>query len=83
MHPDLHTDLDNLDSVENNLRHSAKGSLDAYDVAFSLTEAEIISLEAGLRMDGIPAPTLWDLEIEVFHSSPIQTHKNKDVREPR
>ena len=36
MHPDLHTDLDNLDSVENNLRHSAKGSLDAYDVTFSL-----------------------------------------------
>ena len=35
MHPDLHTDLDNLDSVENNLRHSAKGSLDAYDVTFS------------------------------------------------
>ena len=25
MHPDLHTDLDNLDSLENNLRHSAKG----------------------------------------------------------
>ena len=37
MHPDLHTDLDNLDSVEDNLRHSAKGSLDAYDVTFSLT----------------------------------------------
>ena len=33
MHPDLHTDLDNLDSVENNLRHSAKGSLDAYDLS--------------------------------------------------
>ena len=40
MHPDLHTDLDNLDSVENNLRHSAKGSNDAYDVAFSLTGCE-------------------------------------------
>ena len=40
MHLDLHTDLDNLDSVENNLRHSAKGSLDAYDVTFSLTESE-------------------------------------------
>ena len=52
-------------------------------LSHSSTEAEIISLEAGLRMDGIPAPTLWDLEIEVFHSSPIQTHKNKDVREPR
>ena len=37
MHPDLHTDLDNLDSVENILRHSAKGSNDAYDVTFSLT----------------------------------------------
>ena len=40
MHPDLHADLDNLDSVENNLRHSAKGSLDAYDVTFSLTGYE-------------------------------------------
>ena len=40
MYPDLHTDLDNLDSVENNLRHSAKGSNDAYDVTFSLTGYE-------------------------------------------
>ena len=39
MHPDLYTDL-NLDSVENNLRHSAKGSLDAYDVTHSLTGYE-------------------------------------------
>ena len=39
MHADLHTDLNNLDSVENNVRHSAKGSLDAYDVIFSLTKA--------------------------------------------
>ena len=37
MHPDLQTDLYDLDSVENNLRHSAKGSLDAYDVTHSLT----------------------------------------------
>ena len=37
MYPDLQTDLYNLDSVENNLRHSAKGSLDAYDVTHSLT----------------------------------------------
>ena len=40
MHSDLHTDLDNLDSVENNLRHSAKGSNDGYDVTFSLTGYE-------------------------------------------
>ena len=37
MHPEHYTDLDNLDTVENNLRHSAKGSNDAYDVPISLT----------------------------------------------
>ena len=40
MHPDVHTDLDNLHSVENNLRHSAKESLDAHDVTFTLTGYE-------------------------------------------
>ena len=39
-------------------------------VSQSSTEAEIISLDAGLRMDGIPALDLCDLVIEVFHSSP-------------
>ena len=34
-------------------------------------------------MAGIPALDLWDLVIEVFHSSPNQTNKTKDVREPR
>ena len=48
----------------------------------SSAEAEVISLDAGLRMDGIPALDLWDLVIEVFHSLPNQTNKTKDVREP-
>ena len=52
-------------------------------VAHSSTEAEVTSLGAGLRMDGIPALDLWDLVIEVFDSSPNQTNKTKDVREPR
>ena len=54
-------------------------------VSHTSTEAEInfISLDAGLRMDGIPALTLWDLVIEVFRSSPKQANKTKDVREPR
>ena len=51
-------------------------------VSLSSTEAELISLDAGSRMDGIPALDLWDLVIEVFHSSPNQTNKAKDVREP-
>ena len=51
-------------------------------VSHSSTEAEVISLDAGLRMDGIPALDLWDLVIEVFHSPPNQTNKTNDVREP-
>ena len=42
-------------------------------VSHSSTEAEIISLDAGLRMDGIPALTFWDLVIEVFLSVPKRT----------
>ena len=41
-------------------------------VSHRSTKAEIISLDAGLRMDGIPALDLWDLVIEVLHSSPNQ-----------
>ena len=47
----------------------------------SSTEAEIISLDAGSRMTGIPALTLWDLVIEVFRSVPNRIDGPK--REPR
>ena len=40
MHPEPHTDLDNLNTVQHNLRNSAKGSNDAYDVTVSLTGYE-------------------------------------------
>ena len=49
-------------------------------VSHSSTEAEIISLDTGLRMDGIPALTLWDLVIEIFHSTPNRTEQ-MDPRE--
>ena len=49
-------------------------------VSHSSTEAEIISLDAGLRMDGIPAFTLWDLVIEVFHSEQNKTEGPKRER---
>ena len=38
-------------------------------VSHSSTESEIVSLDAGLRMDGILALDLWDVVIEVLHSS--------------
>ena len=36
-----------------------------------------MSLDAGLRMDGIPALDLWDLVTEVFHYSPTNQRKPK------
>ena len=47
-------------------------------VSHSSTEADIISLDAGSRMDGIPALDLWDSVIEVCHSSQNQSNKSKD-----
>ena len=52
-------------------------------VSHCSTEAEVISLDAGLRMDGIPVLDLWDLVIEVFHV-PIKTEGPKrELRETR
>ena len=41
-------------------------------VSHSSTESEIISLDAGLRLDGIPALDLWDL-IVLVRGNTIQT----------
>ena len=41
----------------------------------SSTEAEVNSLD-----DGIPALDLWDLVLEVFHSSLNQINKTKDQK---
>ena len=41
-------------------------------VSHSSTEAEIISIDAVLPIDGITAVDLWDLVIEVFHSVSCQ-----------
>ena len=43
----------------------------------SFTEAEIISLHAGLRLDGIPALYLWDLIVLVLGNI-IQTHDRRE-----
>ena len=40
MHTEQHTELDNLITTQHNLRTSAKGSNDAYDVSVSLTSYE-------------------------------------------
>ena len=35
-------------------------------VSHSLTKSEMISLDTGLRLDGLPALELWDLIVSVF-----------------
>ena len=44
-------------------------------VSHSSTEPEIISLDAGLRFDGIPALDLWDLIVEVLHGNTNQSNQ--------
>ena len=45
-------------------------------VSHSSTESEIISLDAGLRLDGIPAVDLWDLIVAVLGNT-NQSHKER------
>ena len=45
-------------------------------VSRSSTESEIISLDAGLRLDGIPALDLWDLIVEVLGNT-NQSHEEQ------
>ena len=47
-------------------------------VSHSSTESEIVSLDAGLRMDGISALDLWDLVIEALHPSSNQAKRPKE-----
>ena len=49
-------------------------------VSHSSTESEIISLDAGLRMDGLPPLDLWDVVIEVLHSSE-NTHAHTHIKQ--
>ena len=35
-------------------------------VSHSTAEAEVISLDAGIRMEGLPALYLWDIVIDLF-----------------
>ena len=44
-------------------------------VSHSSTESEIISLDAGLRLDGIPALDLWDLIVLVLGSTRSMTER--------
>ena len=48
-------------------------------VSHSSTQADIISLDACSRMDGVPALDLWNLIVEVFHSPQNQLNKTKGL----
>ena len=46
-------------------------------VSHSSTESEIISLDAGLRLDGKPAPDLWNLIVAVLHGNTYQNNQKR------
>ena len=46
-------------------------------VSHSSTESEIISLDAGLRLDGVPALDLWDLIVAVLHGNTYQNDQER------
>ena len=46
-------------------------------VSHSSTELEIISLDAGLRLEGIPALDLWDLIVTVLHGNTYQSDQER------
>ena len=48
-------------------------------VSHSSTESEIISLDAGLRMDGLAALDLWDWVIDVLGTTQKNTKTNPSV----
>ena len=48
-------------------------------VSHCSTGSEVISLDAGLRMDGIPAFDLWDLVIKVLHCILLDTPKHREI----
>ena len=43
----------------------------------SSTESQIISLDAGLRLDGIPALDIWDLIVAVLHGNTYQNDQER------
>ena len=46
-------------------------------VSHSSTETEMISLDAGWRLDGIPAVDLWDLIVTVLHGDTYQSNQER------
>ena len=73
MHSDLYSD--DLDSVTNNLRDSAKGSNDGYDVAFSLTGYEPNNTELN---DAVPSK-LIDSQGPLFYGTPSSDQDKDDT----
>ena len=46
-------------------------------VSHNSTESEIISLDAGMRMDGIPALDSWDQIVAILHGSTYQSNQER------
>ena len=48
-------------------------------VSHGSTESEIISLDTGLRLDGLPALELWDLIVSVLGNVPSVSDRSGEI----
>ena len=51
-------------------------------ISNSSTESELVSLDAALRVEGIPALALWELVIDVFHPLPNAVKQVMPTKQP-
>ena len=63
---------DDLDSVTNDLRDSAKGSNDGYDVAFSLTDDIAILAQSALCMPSVLVNNVYCADVSCEWVSCVQ-----------
>ena len=70
-------DLDTVDFISSNVTFVPKSwkCKKQTTVSHSSTESEIISLDTGLRLDGLPALELWDLIVSVLGNVSRVSHR--------
>ena len=73
-------------NIRKTLMHFRKSNICTNKLDVQETDISLTQLDRSwtyFSVDWILALDLWDLVIEVFHSSPNQINKTKDVREPQ
>ena len=52
-------------------------------ISHSSSEAEVIGLDAAVRMEGIPSLALWETVLQVFHPEVVKTKVRASTNQPK